>query len=121
MSRPEKYNTPKRNHKVTVRLNEEEKAQLEYMCEKSQKSKESYIRTTMFLNKPVIKEITVQQVDLEGMKELISQIGKIGSNINQIARAYNQGSEFKEDLKKELAELQKLRFQIIEILEKNYK
>lgn len=71
----------KRPIQVKFRMSEDEAAQLRSKVEQSGMSQQEYL----------IRAATGQPImNTEGIKELLPQLGKIGSNLNQIARALNQ-------------------------------
>lgn len=57
--------------------------------------------------------------DLSELKKLIAEFGKIGSNLNQIARYFNTGGlhsqEMRNEIKKSIAEIYKLKYEIIKL------
>ena len=52
-------------------------------------------------------------------KKLIAEFGKIGSNLNQIARYFNTGGlhsqEMRNEIKKSIAEIYKLKYEVIKL------
>ena len=57
--------------------------------------------------------------DLPELKKLIAEFGKIGSNLNQIARYFNTGGlhsqEMRNEIKKSIAEIYKLKYEVIKL------
>ena len=53
---------------------------------------------------------------LPEIKQLISQFGKIGNNLNQIARYFNQGgiisSEMKKEIRKALRDIYEMKYEV---------
>lgn len=98
----------KRAKQIKFYMNEEEAAQLQELVEQSGMSRQEYL----------IKAATGQTItNTDGIKELLPQLGKIGNNLNQIARALNESRYYDYRLitknQKELSELwQLLRQQI---------
>ena len=72
MARPKKQKELKRNHHIMLRLNDTE---YDIVTENAQ---------TANLSVAVV-------ADVPELKKLISEFGKIGSNLNQIAKYFNQG------------------------------
>jgi len=72
----------KRGKSVLVRMTEEEFEKIEKKSYKSKLSKQDYI-----LKSSLDKEILV----IEGIQDLVIQLSKVGTNINQIARKVNTG------------------------------
>ena len=88
-----KYQTrddTKRTHMVTVRFSDDEMDILNIICEALDQTKSQYIRRralTATLPQPIVQ----LALDEKSMKHLTGQFGKIGSNLNQIARKLNSG------------------------------
>ena len=57
--------------------------------------------------------------DLPELKKLIAEFGKIGSNLNQIARYFNTGGlhsqEMRNEIKKSITEIYKLKYEVIKL------
>ena len=68
----------KRNHRVQVRLDDEEYAFFEYNLERTGLSKEVYIRNLLLNKIPKTKE------ENESNRNILSQLYAIGNNLNQI-------------------------------------
>ena len=67
--------------------------------------------------KVIIKyEITA---DVPEIKKLISEFGKIGSNLNQIARYFNQGgiisTEMKNEIRKSLRDIYEMKYEVMKM------
>ena len=89
MTRPQKEMDMKREHRVTIRLTDIEFSIIENAAEQAEMSISEYMRTqTMEGNVTARFEIVA---DVDEIKKLIGEFGKIGSNLNQIARYFNQG------------------------------
>ena len=81
-----------RTHMVTVRFTDDEIARLNYICDRLNITKAEHIRSSVFRlgeNGPVFQIA----LDIDTARELTAQFGKIGSNLNQIARKLNSGEE----------------------------
>ena len=96
-----KYQTrddTKRTHMVTVRFSDDEMDILNIICEALDQTKSQYIRRralTATLPQPIVQ----LALDEKSMKHLTGQFGKIGSNLNQIARKLNSGESADSKLK----------------------
>ena len=117
-----KYNTPKRNKYIRARLTESEKKDFDERLAVSNLSQTEYIRQAIFQSKI---NITIRiECSLEQMYELISQYGKIGSNLNQIAKYLNQGGylsrELAVDIRHTITDLDDLKYKILEVVGKSY-
>jgi len=73
----------KRQNQIKVYLDDDEIELLKKQTEKSRLSQSEYIRRTI-LNKKIIV--------VDGIKDFLIELKKIGVNINQIAREKNMGS-----------------------------
>lgn len=101
----------KRNKQVKVWLTEEEYQRLINKVQKSKLSQSDYIRKSI-----LEKDIIV----IEGIKELLVQIKKIGNNLNQLTKAVNSGIEINpsSDLKYIKQELKEVWQELIKTLKK---
>lgn len=98
--RKKKTLPPPRQHRITIRLTEEEYDVLKKECQLSQLSVSEYIRRLL-----TNLEIPVYPIIIHDDKELIGEIGKlnkVGNNLNQIARHLNQGGMMTNPLAVEL-------------------
>ena len=76
-----------------------------------------FIRNALVNQKVIIKyEITA---DVPEIKKLISEFGKIGSNLNQIARYFNQGgilsSEMRNEIRKSLRDIYEMKYKVMKM------
>ena len=81
-----------RTHLVTVRFTDGEFARLNYICDRLNITKAEHIRTSVFQvggGSPVFQ----LALDSDTAHKLTAQFGKIGSNLNQIARKLNSGEQ----------------------------
>lgn len=87
------YNTPHRGCIVKTRLTEEERQDLEEKCRTLSISQSEYLRQAIFFGKvsTTIKVTANNEEMLTAVSNLVAQYGKIGSNLNQIARHFNSG------------------------------
>ena len=89
---PKKYNTPHRSRVVKTRMTEEEYADFTERLQPYDMSQSEFIRQA--ISRAVIRPIvTVSPVNdelLSAIGELTAQYGKIGGNLNQIARYLNE-------------------------------
>ena len=63
-------------------------------------SRSEYLRK-LLLEKQIHHQIEVV-ADMNDLRKLVSEYGKIGSNLNQIARYFNTGGEWSEEIKDEI-------------------
>lgn len=91
----------KRSYQIKVWVTEKEKERIETLSEKSKLNKSDYIRKCI-LDKDIIV--------VEGLKELTTELKRIGTNLNQITRAVNYGQviDCREEIKTVYGEVRKL-------------
>ena len=117
---PKKYNTPHRSMTVKTRLSKEEYATFAESATLCGVSKAAYIRKaiTGALLKPTIVITSVNDELLKKLDDLIAQYGKIGGNLNQIARHLNEYGTPYADVEKEVrdaaVDLAMLKYEILE-------
>ena len=86
----ETKDTTKRTHLVGAKLSDDELARFRYICERLNVTQSEYIREAILTAK-VTRPTVVTAMDRDTAKELLAHFGKAASNLNQIARAVNQG------------------------------
>ena len=87
MTRPPKETDMKREHRVTIRLTDTEFSIIENAAEQAEMSISEYMRTQTMQGQVNARFEIV--ADVAEIKKLIGEFGKIGSNLNQIARYFN--------------------------------
>ena len=87
MGKERKDKRDKHLHRVTVRFNDFEFDEISERAQEAKLPLAAYIRRQAFYNDINIHYDLVQ--DPEEIRKLIGEIGKIGSNLNQIARFFN--------------------------------
>ena len=117
MTRPQKEMDMKREHRVTIRLTDIEFSIIENAAEQAEMSISEYMRTqTMKGNVTARFEIVA---DVDEIKKLIGEFGKIGSNLNQIARYFNQGgiisSEIRNEIRKSLRDIYEMKYKVMKM------
>ncbi len=80
-----------RKIRVTIRLNEAEATELNNRAENQSLTLAGYFRSAV-LNTPPPPQSRRPPVDKEILGQLLGKIGRIGNNINQLARVANAGS-----------------------------
>ena len=98
MARPKKETEKYRNHRITIRFTD-----LEY----------SIIETAA-------RQANIEIVaDVPEIKELLAEFGKIGSNLNQIAKYFNQGGvlsqEMRGEINKRLRDLYEMKYKVMKM------
>ena len=117
MTRPPKETDMKREHRVTIRLTDTEFSIIENAAEQAEMSISEYMRTqTMEGQVNARFEIVA---DVAEIKKLIGEFGKIGSNLNQIARYFNQGgiisTEMKNEIRKSLRDIYEMNYEVMKM------
>ena len=117
MTRPPKETDMKREHRVTIRLTDTEFSIIENAAEQAEMSISEYMRTqTMEGQVNARFEIVA---DVAEIKKLIGEFGKIGSNLNQIARYFNQGgiisTEMKNESRKSLRDIYEMKYEVMKM------
>ena len=114
MTRPKKEKTLTKTKDVHLRMNETEYALLIERARASNMTVSEFVRNALNNQNVIIKyEITA---DVPEIKQLISQFGKIGNNLNQIARYFNQSgiisSEMKKEIRKALRDIYEMKYDV---------
>ena len=115
MTRPQKETDMKREHRVTIRLTDTEFSIIENAATQAEMSISEYMRTQTMEGKVNARFEIV--ADVNQIKKLIGEFGKIGSNLNQIARYFNQGgiisSEMRKEIKKSLRDIYEMKYEVM--------
>ena len=114
MPRPKKEKTLTKTKDVHLRMNKTEYTLLIERARASDLTVSEFVRNALNNQNVIIKyEITA---DVPEIKQLISQFGKIGNNLNQIARYFNQGgiisSEMKKEIRKALRDIYEMKYDV---------
>ena len=118
MTRPKKEETLAKTKDVHLRMNETEYDLLAERAKANRMTVSDFVRSALDNQKVIIKyEITA---DVPEIKKLISEFGKIGSNLNQIARYFNSGGTATQhlitDIRTAILDLDDLKFDILKIV-----
>ena len=116
---PKRYNTPHRSHVVKTRLTDEEYADFTarlapYGISQSEFLRQAIRRATI---RPVVHVSSVNDELLSAVGKLTAEYGRIGGNLNQIARYFNQGgiisSEMRTEIKKSLRDIYEMKYEVM--------
>ena len=114
-----KYNTPHRRHVVKTRMTDEEYADFTGRLAAYEISQSEFIRQAI-RNAPIRPIVTVSPVNdglLAALSKLTAEYGKIGGNLNQIARALNEyGTPYNAlsgEVRAAIADLAALKFEVL--------
>lgn len=100
MGRPKKEMPSSKGRKFTIRLTDVMYESLEQDAVKAGLSVSEYARELLLNNRPVVKHEIV--FDSEELLHVLGDMGKIGSNLNQIAHHLNGGGGWSANLKSEV-------------------
>ena len=85
----QKKNIIKKGQNVTIRFDSDTYNKIKASARAADMTISEYIRRMVVKGKVVVKQEVIAEVPM--LKQLIGEFGKIGSNLNQIARHYNGG------------------------------
>lgn len=111
---------------IKTRLTEAERKDFEERCFTLSMSQSEYIRQAIFYSRitPIIRVNQGSEETLAAISSLTAAYGKIGSNLNQIARYLNGGSPPYQGLAAELrgaaADLAALKFDVLKVIGEAY-
>ena len=117
---PKRYNTPHRDHIIKTRMTEEEYKDFVERLAAYDISQAEFIRAAIrkATIRPVVKATFINDELLAAIGKLIAEYGKIGSNLNQIARYLNEYGHPYDTLEKEVrnaaVDLAMLKFEVLE-------
>ena len=100
MARPKKEEVLFHTHHVNLRLTDTQYEIISESARRSNLTLSEYIRRQLLHGKVIAKYEIV--ADVPELKRLIAEFGKIGSNLNQIARHFNTGGIHSQEIRKEL-------------------
>ena len=117
MTRPAKETDMKREYRVTIHLTDTEFSIIENAATQAEMSISEYMRTQTMEGKVNARFEIV--ADVNQIKKLIGEFGKIGSNLNQIARYFNQGgvlsSEMRNEIRKSLRDIYEMKYEVMKM------
>lgn len=114
------YNTPHRTHVVKTRLTDEEHELFLNQCRTYGISQSEMLRQSMtrLQIKPVIHVSAVNDELLSAIGKLTTEYGRIGGNLNQIARTLNEWHspypQLAEEVRSAASDLAALKFEVLE-------
>jgi len=108
-----------RRKNYPLRLSEEERAILDAKAERAGLTLASWARETL-LGAPAPRQMRRPSVDRQELARLLGELGKIGGNLNQLAKAANQGiTVYHNEILVALGGLNVLREAILKALERD--
>jgi hypothetical protein len=81
-----------RTSHITVRLTPDERRTLDAYAERAGLTAGSYLRQVL-LGAPTPRQIRRPPIERRELGRLLGELGRVGNNINQLARAVNSGEE----------------------------
>lgn len=100
MARPKKEKELRHNHNIMLRLTDTEYEIISANAKSANLTLAEYARKQV-TNKKVIAKYEIV-ADVPELKKLIAGFGKIGSNLNQIARHFNSGGIHSQEMRKSI-------------------
>lgn len=117
MARPKKEKELKRSHNIMLRLNDTEYAVISENAVHANLPVAEYVRKILMNKRISVKYEVV--ADVPELKKLIVEFGKIGSNLNQIARHFNTGGIHSQEMRKTInqciAEIYEMKYDVLKI------
>ena len=117
MARPKKDNELTYTRQINLRFTD---TQYDIVCKSSRDaglSISEYIRRQLMKGKVIAKYEIV--ADVPELKKLVAEFGKIGSNLNQIARHFNQGGihsqEMRQAINRCIAEIYEMKYEVVKM------
>lgn len=112
MARPKKEKELWHNHQIMLRLTD-----TEYEIVSTNAKNAKYARKQIMNKKVIVKYELV--ADLPELKKLIAEFGKIGSNLNQIARHFNSGGIHSQEMRKAInqgiADIYEMKYEVLKL------
>ena len=100
----QKDGPPRKTQFIKFRVTPEEKRELEIMCEILHVNMSTLLRRCL-RTKPIKQTLVVTgggEDALNTLSDLLGQCGRIGSNLNQLARHFNSGGKDSEEIRAQL-------------------
>lgn len=117
MARPKKEKELKRNHHIMLRLNDTEYDVIAENASAASLPVAEYVRKQLMSKRVITKYEIV--ADVPELKKLVAVFGKIGSNLNQIARYFNQGGihslEMRSAINQCIASIYEMKYKVIKM------
>jgi hypothetical protein len=106
----------RRTAHITIRLTPDERAAIDESAQRAGLTAGSHARSIL-LGAPTPRQVRRPPVERRELAQLLGEVGRVGNNLNQIARALNSGAEPDDGaLSEALAGLQPVRDAILAAL-----
>ncbi len=117
MARPKKDRELQHKHQIMLRLTDTEYEIV------SENAKATHLPVAEYVRKQVMKQkVTAKYeivADLPELKKLVAEFGKIGSNLNQIARHFNSGGIHSQEMRKAIdrsvARIYEMKYEVLKM------
>lgn len=117
MARPKKEKALQHKHQIMLRLTDTEYDII------AESAKTAHLPLAEYARKQIMKQkITAKYeivADLPELKKLIAEFGKIGSNLNQIARHFNSGGihsqEIRKSIDQSIARIYEMKYEVLKM------
>ena len=117
MARPKKEKELKHHHRIYLRLTDAEYEIVAANAKNANLTLAEYARKQIMNKKVIVKYELV--ADLPELKKLIGEFGKIGSNLNQIARHFNSGGIHSQEMRKainqSIARIYEMKYEVLKL------
>lgn len=117
MARPKKEKELKCNHCAMLRFTDTEYEIFMENADKTGLPLAEYLRRQVMKGKVIAKYEIV--ADVPELKKLVAEFSKIGSNLNQIARHFNQGGihsqEMRQMINKCITEIYEMKYEVVKM------
>lgn len=117
MARPKKDKELRHKHQIMLRLTDTEYEII------SQNAKSANLPLAEYARKQIMKQKVIAKyeivADLPELKKLIAEFGKIGSNLNQIAKHFNSGGihsqEMRKAIEQSITRIYEMKYQVLKM------
>ncbi len=117
MARPKKDKELRHKHQIMLRLTDTEYEII------SQNAKSANLPLAEYARKQIMKQKVIAKyeivADLPELKKLIAEFGKIGSNLNQIAKHFNSGGIHSQEMRKaidqSITRIYEMKYQVLKM------
>ena len=117
MARPKKDKELQHKHQIMLRLTDTEYDIVYESAKAAHLPLAEYVRKQIMKQKVTAKYEIV--ADLPELKKLVAEFGKIGSNLNQIARHFNSGGihsqEMRRAIDQSVARIYEMKFEVLKM------
>lgn len=117
MARPKKEKALRHTHQIMLRLTDIEYEIISSQAKAAGVPLAEFARKQLMNKKVIIKYELV--ADLPELKKLIAEFGKIGSNLNQIARYFNSGGihsqAVQKSLQQSLSKIYEMKYEVLKL------